>query len=168
VQEDRLAKQLQQHLVEPIELLDGAVVLLHELLDGKVVRTVFEAELVGEGALILEQEPVLAPPGDAVQREADPPQQGLPLDQRVVFRFGQKAVPDQLMQGLGVEVAFGDPADHLDVAQAARVFLDVGLEVVGGAAVFLPACALLPGLGGEELLAVPHALGADDVAHPMA
>ena len=29
-------------------------------------------------------------------------------------------------------MTLGDPADNLDVAQAARTFLDIGLEVVGG------------------------------------
>ena len=80
VQQDGLAKELEQHLVEPAQLLHGAVVLLHELLDGQVMLAVAEAELVGQGALVVEQQAVLVAPGEPVQGEADAPQVGLALD----------------------------------------------------------------------------------------
>ncbi len=72
---------LQQHLVEPAELHDRAVVALHELLDGQRVGRVLVAEHLGEVDLVIEQQPVLAPAGEHVQREADLPQEGLALVQ---------------------------------------------------------------------------------------
>ena len=100
-----------------------------------------------------------------MQRETDAPEQGLALQQREVLALGQEAVCDQVVQGLGVEVALGHPADHLNIAQASGVLLDVGLQVVGRIAVFVPARLLLLGLGGKECLAGPDAVRAGGGAH---
>ncbi len=75
VQQDRLLEQLHQHLVEPIQLHHGAIILLHELLDGQVVAVVRKAEFVRQRALVVEQQPVFAAAGEAVQGEADAPEQ---------------------------------------------------------------------------------------------
>ncbi len=133
--------------------IDRAVIVLHELLDGEVVIAVAITERLAERALVIEQQPVLAPPGQLVQREADAPQQRLALDQGLILGLGQKTVVHQIVQGFGAEMALGDPADHLDVAQPAGVLLDVGFQVVGGVVVFVPAGALLEDFGREETLA---------------
>ena len=74
---DLLAELLQQQLVEPGDLHRRAVVALHELLDGERVGRVLVAEHPRQADLVVEQQPVLAPPAREVQREAHPPQPGL-------------------------------------------------------------------------------------------
>ena len=77
--EDRFAEQLQQQVVEQHHVHDRAVVALHELLDRERVRRVLVAEHLRELDLVVEQQPVLAPSGHDVQREAHLPQEGLRL-----------------------------------------------------------------------------------------
>ena len=72
-----LAELLQKQLVEPGNLHRGAVIALHELLDGERVGRVLVAEHPSQPDLVVEQEPVLAPPAHDVQREAHSPQPGL-------------------------------------------------------------------------------------------
>ena len=59
----------------------------------------------------------------------------LRLPQLAQFGFGEKTVADQFIERLGAEMALGDPADRLDVAQAARARLHVRFEVVSGVVV---------------------------------
>jgi len=74
MEEDGLLEELQQHLVEAVEFDDRSVILLHELFDGQVVAAVVdEAEVPGQGALVVEQQAVLAPAGQAMELEADAP-----------------------------------------------------------------------------------------------
>ena len=73
MQQNGLVEQLQQHLVQTVEFLDRAVVLLHELLDRQVALAVAVTERGGQGALIVEQQAVLPAPGEAMEREADTP-----------------------------------------------------------------------------------------------
>jgi hypothetical protein len=65
-----------------------------------------------------------------VQREAHLPQERLRLPQLAQLGVREKTVADQFIERLGAEMALGDPADRLDVAQAARARLDVRFEVV--------------------------------------
>ena len=59
--QDRLLKELEQHLVQAAQLHDRAVVALHELLDRQVRVVVAVSELLGKRALIVEQQAILAP-----------------------------------------------------------------------------------------------------------
>ena len=77
--EDRLAEQLQQQLVEQAHVHDRAVVALHELLDREGVGGVLVAEDLRQLDLVIEQQPVLVPPGERVQPEAHLPQERLRL-----------------------------------------------------------------------------------------
>jgi len=92
---------------------------------------------------VIEQQPVLAPPGEHVQREAHLPQEGLRGAELAQFARGEKAVADQLVERLRAEMALGDPADGLYVAQAAGARLDVGFEIVGRVVVAMMAGGLL-------------------------
>ena len=129
-----------------------AVVALHELLDRERVGGVLVAEDLRQPDLVVEQQPVLAPAGEHVQAEAHLPQEGLRLLEPAQLRRGEEAVRDQLVERVGAEVPLRHPADGLDVAQAARAGLDVGLEVVGGVVGLQVALGLLAHLGLEELL----------------
>ena len=64
-------------------------------------------------------------------------------------------MPDQVVQGRGVEVALCHPRDHLDVAQAAGAFFDVRFEIIGGVVETMVAFNLFTPLGGEKFLAGP-------------
>ena len=63
--EDGFAEQLQQQFVEQRHVHDRAVIALHELLDRERVRGVFVAEALRELDLVVEQQAVFAPAGDA-------------------------------------------------------------------------------------------------------
>ena len=130
--QNRLAKQLQQHFVEQAHVHHGAVVLLHELLDREREARILVAEELGELDLVVEQQAVLAAAGEHVQPEPYLPEERLARLELAQLLARQKAVSDQLIERVGAEVALGDPADGLDVAQAPRARFDVGLEVVSG------------------------------------
>ena len=150
--DDDFAEVLQQHLVQSFKFDDGTVVLLHELLDGFVVGVVaiFKAEFMCQVALIVEQQAVFPASGEVVQAAADTPQQVLALDQGLVFIFQQEVFLYQVMQAVGIKMAFGNPADHLDVAQAATALLEVWFEVVGGIVELAVALHLFFQFGLEE------------------
>ena len=112
-------------------------------------------ELLGEGALVVEQQTLFPPVGDSVQAEAYFPEEMLSVNQGTVFTRGERTFPDQVFQTAEAEVAFHDPADHLGIAQAAGAFLDVGFEVVDRIVKAFVALLLLGQLGGKKILAGP-------------
>ena len=151
VHQDGFFEQLQQHFVEPAEIHDRAVVALHELLDGERVARVFVAQHLGELDLVIEQQPVFAAPGQNVQRETHAPQERLPFVQPPHLARREKLVRDQFIESLDAEMPFGDPADHLDVAQAAGTALYVRFEVVAGVVVAMVPRDLFLAFFREEL-----------------
>ena len=151
-------EELHEQFVQPLQAHDRAVIELHELLDRLIDVLILNTELAGQILLVLEQQPVLAAVGHDVQGEADFPQKITGLEQFGVFRLGEPALADQIQRS-GVVVTLDDPVDVLDVAQAARTLLDVGLEVVGGVVEFGVAGGLLGLLGFEELGRGPKVSG---------
>ncbi|GIX22614.1 MAG: hypothetical protein KatS3mg121_1397 [Gammaproteobacteria bacterium] len=164
---DRFLEQLQEQLVEPLELRDGAEVLLHELFDGQVRLVTPVTETLGEFALMVEQQPVFAPPGDVVEEEADAPQQPPALEQRLELLVGEEAQAGEVFQPVGAEVAARDPEHRLDVAQSARALLEVRLEAVGGVAELGVPALLLGELGLEEVGPRPDAALGDGGLHAL-
>ena len=160
-----LAKQLQQHLVEQAHVHHRAVVLLHELLDREREARILVAEELRELDLVVEQQPVLAPAGEHVQPEPYFPQERLARLELAQLLAGQKAVRHQLIERVGAEMALRDPADGLDVAQAAGARLDVRLEVVGGIEIAVMALGLFLDLGLEEILRGPEPVGRERTPH---
>ena len=163
--QDRLAEQLQEHLVQQAHVHDGAVVLLHQLLDGQREARVLVAEQLRQLDLVVEQQAVLASPGQHVQPEAHLPQEGLAGLQLAQLLAGQEAVRDQFIERVGAEMALRDPGDRLQVAQAPRARLDVRLEVVRGVEVAVVAVGLFPDLGLEEVVGGPQPVGGERAAH---
>ncbi len=166
--QDGLVEVLQQHVVEARQGGDVAVVALHELLDRQMLGRVAEAEQLGDGALVVEQQPVLGASGQHVQREAHLPQEGLALAENAQFGIIHEAQRDQIVVALDPEVALGDPADHLDIAQAAGRRLDVGFEVIFGVGELVVASDLLLPLGLEEGFGRPQTVGGQTFAHGLA
>ncbi len=68
---------------------------------------------------MIEQQPVLVPVRQKLQAVAELPEQGLALVQDLVLLLGQDAEAGQVGDVLQAEVALGDPANGLDVAQRA-------------------------------------------------
>ncbi len=126
VGEDLLAEMLQQELVQPAHEHRRAVVALHELLDRERIGRVLVAEHVREADLVIEQQPVLAPAGDEMQRESDAPQPGLRRLELCEFAHRQESPAGEFLQRVGSEVALRDPADGLQVAQPAGLCLTFG------------------------------------------
>ena len=104
-------------------------------------------------------------PGQHVQREAHLPEKSLRLLEAPQFGGREEAVRRQFVQRFAAELAPGDPGDGLDIAQAARTALDVGLEVVGRVVGAPVAFLLLAHLGGEIVAQRPDALRRQRGAH---
>ena len=167
VGQDRLAKELQQHLVQQAHVHHGAVVALHELLDRERVGRILVAEHLRQADLVVEQQPVLAPAGQHVQREAHLPQERLRRVELAQLARGEEAVPDELVERVGAEMTLRHPADGLDVAQPTGARLDVRLEVVGRVVVAMVPRGLLGDLRLEELPRAPHVVLAERPAHRL-
>ena len=147
--DDFFLEMLQQHFVQPADLLHVLVVGLHEFFHAGIVFRVV-AELAGDVFLMIEQQAVFPSGAERMQGIAHAPQEVVSPVQAVVFLLGEEAVFYQLPQPFRAEVSFRDPADGLDIAQAARSFLDVGLQAVFTVMEFMVAGLLLFPFGREE------------------
>ena len=107
---------------------------------------------------MIEQQPVFATVRQDVQGKPDLPEKGLRCLQLAQLAARQKAVIDELIERVCIEVTLRYPADRLDIAQAAGARLDVRFEVVGCVMVAMMTRRLLRDLGFEEVLGGPHAL----------
>ena len=72
---------------------------------------------------------------------------------------------DKIIERIGPEVAFGDPGNGLDVAQAAWARFDVGLEVVGRVVGLEVTLVLLAHLRVEEFAYRPDRRWRQSRAH---
>ncbi len=168
VAQQDLLEVLHQQVVQLGQGHDDAVVLLHEAFDRQLGVVVLEAEQPRQRPLVVEQQPVLGAPGQRVQGEAYLPEKGPAAGEDAVLGFVDKTLLDQLAQVVGAEVAQGHPADGLDIPQAARGALYIGLQVVLGIVELGVAGLLLGALGAEELGTGPHVLLAQRVDHVLA
>ena len=135
--------------------LGRAVVPLHQLLARAPRRRVHEAELAREPALLIEQQPVLAAIGEKVQPHAQRLQRALVPREPGGLLLGDDAVLREIAPRVAEPRCARDPEDHLQVAQSARILLDVGLEAVGRVVEARVALLLLEQLGLAEGLAGP-------------
>ena len=156
--EDGLAKELQQQFVQQAHVHHRAVVALHQLFDREREGGILVAEDARELHLVIEQQSILAPPGDAVQRKAHAPEEGLRALQAAQLGRCQEALGRELIERLDAEVPLGHPGDRLDVAQAAGARLHVGLEVVRRIVGLGVPLVLLAYFGFEEVLHRPEVL----------
>ena len=142
---------LQQDHVDLAHELGRAIVALHQLLGGAPRRRVDQAELARERALLVEHEPVLAAAGEVVQAHAQR------ADEALLARHGARLVHRdeaglrQLAPRAPEAGGERDPEHRLQVAQSARIFLQVGLEVVRGVVILQVALLLLERLRLVEL-----------------
>ena len=146
----------QQDLVELRDGLRGPVEALHQLLAGTgddpalVVAEVVVAEGLGHAGLQVEDEPVLAAPGQHVQPCPDERKDGLvALDLARLQRRGQ-ALAGQLVPAAAQARGPGHPQDDLQVSQAAGRLLAVGFQRIGRVLELVVALAHLQRLGHEE------------------
>ena len=123
--------------------LRRAVVALHQLLARGFRRRVGETELARERILLVEHEPVLAPSREIVEPHAQPSDQPLLPRNGARLLARDEARPRQLAPRAPEAGRARDPQHGLQVAQPARAFLDVGLEVVRGVVVLEVALLLL-------------------------
>ncbi len=90
------------------------------------------AEPAREFALVIEQQALLGPPGDQVQREADAPEHVARFDCARTLARGDQPARDQVGERLRTEQMAAEPEHELQRAQSAGAFLEIGLQVVGG------------------------------------
>ncbi len=62
-------------------------------------------------------------------------------------------------------MAFGHPADHLQIAQPPRTFLDIRFQIIGSVVKFMAAFLLFLLFGFEERAVRPNAVGPRQRAH---
>jgi hypothetical protein len=134
---------LQQQRVDLAHQLGRAVIALHQLLARAFGGAVGEPELGGERRLQVEHQPVLAPSRQIVQPNPQIGDRSLLTRHRAGLRRRHQAVAGELAPRVPEPGCAGDPDDGLQIAQSARTFLDVGLQVVRGVVVFEMALLLL-------------------------
>src|SRR5690554_5329668 len=161
--DNRFVGILQKHVGDFGQGQPCTVVLLHHQFDAQplalVLVLVLVAQHIGQCPLVVEQQAVLVAVGYQLQAIAQAPQEGFAFVQNLVFFLGEDAEAGQVRDALQAEVAFGNPADGLDVPQGARGAFYVGLQVVLGVAVFLVALLLLFPLGHKVGLVGTHLVG---------
>ena len=150
VHEDGFFELLQQHFIQAAQFHHSAVVTLHELFDRQGIRSVFITQHLGQSCLVVEKQPIFATSGQYVERKSDAPQEVFAVLQSLQLARRQEFVVNELAQRGGAEMAFGDPADELNIAQAARAAFDIRFEVVGGVVVAVMPSDLLLALFFEK------------------
>ena len=110
------------------------VVVAHELLDpeGDLVARI--AEVLGDLGLDVPRQHVVLVPGQEVQLVAHAPQEGQRLVGGLLLPLRDEPLVEQLAQRAGAELGRGEPHRGVDIAQAARRLLDIGLAHVRRAA----------------------------------
>jgi hypothetical protein len=91
--QDRFLEMLQEDVVDFGEFDDVPVVMVHEALDAEPGAGVGEAELLREGALVLELQVVFLASGEQVQSEPHPPQEAPAVLEPGVFLGREHAEP---------------------------------------------------------------------------
>ena len=156
---DALLDVQHQDLVELRHRLGRPVVAMHQHFRRTLRARGFHAEAVGHGGLQVEHQAVLAPPGDQVQPRADQPQHAFVLVQLAHLEGRDQPLRRQLGPAAAQPGGARHPDHHLQVAQAARAFLAVGLERVGRVLVLDVALAHLQLLGAQEGARVDRCVG---------
>ena len=143
-------------LVDAADAHGVAVVVLHELFDGRVVALVVVGEGRREVLLLAEVEGVFAVRAAAVQGEADAPEGVAAFVQRGGFVGGEQVFGDEGGVAVVVVAVGAEPADHMQVTQAAAAVFEVGFELavffffVVARALFLLFGADVGGAGDER------------------
>jgi hypothetical protein len=144
-----------QHAGQPQHVAHREEQVLHEALDAVLPAARRIAHARTDHGLEVEGQPLLRPPGDVVEVEADGPEEvpGAADGARLVL--GEEAaaravLADQLRHALGAEGVAGEPVEGLQVAQAAAPLLHMRLDQEGAVAVSRMAPGPLLPLGGEE------------------
>ncbi len=152
--ENRGAEVLKQGRVQLRDRLRRPEVALHEELARALRRRGREAERLRERVLIVEEDPVLAPPREQMEADAHPRE---PL--RVALELDRLLARDELARRQRAPVAAepacaADPEHDLQVAEAAGRLLQVRLEAVGAVLELGMPLFLLESLRLEERLCV--------------
>ena len=153
--QDRFVEVLQQHVVDLPQRQYVTVVVVHELLHSELRFGVAIAETLRQGALVVEQQPILLASRDEMQPETHLEQESATVDQPGALLRREVAVSREFAQVRRAEVPLGDPADGLDVSQAPWAALDIGFEVVLDIVELRVPLRLLVALGGKERAARP-------------
>jgi hypothetical protein len=156
---DALLDVQHQDLVQLRHRLGRPVVAVHQHLGRALALGGLVAEALGHGGLQVEHQPVLAPPGNQVQPRADQLQRTFVLEQLADLEGRDQALGRQLRPVAAQAGGPRHPDHELQVAQAARAFLAVGLEGIGRVLVLDMALAHLQHLGAQKGLGVHHRVG---------
>ena len=142
---------LQQDDADLPDRFGGAVIALHQLLRRAAVRRIDQAHLARQRHVLhVEHEAIFATIREVMQPDAQLVEEPLvPARDVAPTRFERRhqAVLGELGPRLRKACRARDPHDRLQIAQAARAFLDVGLEVVRRVLVAQVALLLLQRLG---------------------
>ena len=152
-------EMLQEDFVQKAQFLDGEKITLHQLLDGQSCIAVPVAEFLCQLPLVVEQQAVLLAVGEEMQAGTKLPQKVAAANEGFQFLGRQEVVVSQLPDLADAEVSARNPAEHLQVAQAAGTFLDVGFEIVGRVVKARVAFVLLGEFRREKFPGRPDSLG---------
>ena len=147
---DALLDVEHQDLVELRDRLGRPVVAVHQHLGAALGPGGAVAEALGHGRLQVEDQAVLAAAGHHVQPCPDQLERALVLAQLRHLEGRDQAVGRHLAPGAAEAGRARHPDDHLQVTQASRALLAVGLERVGRALVLDVPLQHLQRLGAQE------------------
>ena len=143
-----------QDLVELRHAFRGPVVAPHQRF-GRSLRSAHGcAEAFRDGGLQIENQPVFAAPGYFVKPDANQPQQPFVAMQLLDLETADQSLGRQLGPAVAEACSARHPDHHLQVAQAARAFLAVGLERIRRVFVLEMALTHLAGLRMKERLGI--------------
>ena len=154
------AQRLDEDVVDALDQLGGAVIALHQALAGAAVGRGGQPEAGGQFGLVIEGEAVFAPPGQEMQMNAQRRQRAFLARDAARLGVGEQAGARDAAPAAQDAAGLRQPVDGVQVAQAARAVLQVGLELVGAVVEARVARLLLGQLAVEEMLGVEACLEA--------
>ena len=147
--QNRLIKQLQQHLIQLADTSRDAIEIFHHPLDRLIAFTLV-IQALRHAELAIEQQPIIVAGQGEVQGKADTPEKFLAFVEFAALRVGEETKANHLIQRGGTKMASGDPLQRMDIAQTTRTALDVRLQIIAGTVVTLVAFLLFFNFGGKE------------------
>ncbi len=147
--QNRLIKQLQQHLIQFADTPRDPIEIFHHPLD-RLIALALIIQALCHAELAIKQQAIIVAGQGEVQGKADAPEKCLTFVEFAALRVGEETKADHLIQRGGAKMASGDPLQRMNVPQATGAAFNVRFKVIAGAVITLVALLLLFNFGGEK------------------
>ena len=137
---------------ERTHLFHHQEIMLHEPLDPERIAVIHIAEAAADFRLQVKGQPILAASGQVVQMRPHRPEEVLRPVKGLGLRLTQFTEADKVMDLIHLMHIFGDPEQHVQIAQGTEAVLDVRFEHIAGVTHLVVTLVTLTQLGGYESL----------------